>query len=82
MATKSKLTGSSATANGPMTTGVSSSQEMKWQAEDALRDMERAAKHKRDPKLMAEVAKVRDDKMKDLKNIDCDVSEKTIKMPK
>lgn len=53
--------------------------ERKWRAEDALRDLERAQKHKSDPGLMKEVEKMRQQKMRDLANIKVEVSEKTIK---
>lgn len=65
-----------------VTSGVNADQERKWRAEDALRDLAQAEKHRRDPKLMAEVEKVRKDKMKDLASIKVEVAPRTIKMPK
>lgn len=41
----------------------------KWRAQDALRDLERAAEHKRDKALMADVKKLAADKVKSLKDI-------------
>ena len=41
----------------------------KWRAEDALRDIERAEKHKRDKSLMADVKKLAQDKVKALKDL-------------
>ena len=41
----------------------------KWRAEDALRDIERAEKHKRDKALMADVKALARDKVKSLKDI-------------
>ena len=40
-----------------------------WRAEDALRDIERAEKHKRDKSLMADVKKLAQDKVKSLKDL-------------
>lgn len=41
----------------------------KWKAQDALRDLERAAEHKRDKSLMADVKKLAQEKVKSLKDI-------------
>ncbi len=41
----------------------------KWRAEDALRDIERAEKHKRDASLMKDVKQLAQEKVKSLKDI-------------
>ncbi len=48
---------------------VSIDSDKKWRAQDALRDLERAAEHKRDKALMADVKKLAQDKVKSLKDI-------------
>lgn len=73
-----------ASAQPPIVKGQdpSRNEEMRWKAEDALRDLTRAEEHRRDPKLMAEVDKMRREKMRALADIKCEVAPKTIKMPK
>lgn len=44
-----------------------SKDEMKWRAEDAMRDLERAEKHKQDKELMKAVKNVAKEKMSSLK---------------
>jgi hypothetical protein len=46
-----------------------SKDEMKWRAEDAMRDLEKAEKHKRDPELMKHVKAAAKEKMDSLKKI-------------
>lgn len=43
--------------------------DMRWRAEDALRDIERAEKHKSDSQLMKHVGKLAEEKMTALKKI-------------
>lgn len=51
----------------------------KWRAEDALRTLTRAEEVRGDKKLMAEVEKARQEKMRQLASIKVETSEKTIK---
>lgn len=51
----------------PMET--SKSEQRNWRAEDALRDIERAERHKSDKALMADVKKLAQEKVKSLKDI-------------
>ena len=44
-----------------------SKDDMKWRAEDAMRDLERAEKHRSDPNLMKAVKEVAKEKMSSLK---------------
>jgi len=46
-----------------------SDNEMKWKAQDALRDIQRAEKHKSDAKLMKHVKQLAKEDMKALKRI-------------
>ena len=46
-----------------------SADDIKWKAEDALRDIERAEGHKRDNELMEHVKKLAKEKMNNLKKI-------------
>ena len=46
---------------------VSSNDDMKWRAEDAMRDLERAERHKGDPVLMKAVGSLAKEKMDSLK---------------
>jgi hypothetical protein len=46
-----------------------SKDEMRWRAEDALRDIERAEKHKSDPDLMKHVGTIAKEKMAALKKV-------------
>ena len=48
--------------------------ERKWKCESALRTFEEAEKHKADPDLMRDVAKMRDKKVKDLAKIEIEVA--------
>ena len=48
--------------------------ERKWKAEDALRTLTRAEEHKGDKDLMRDVAKMRDEKMKELAKVKIEVS--------
>ena len=48
---------------------VKSSDDMKWRAQDAMRDLERAEQHKRDPELMKHVKVAAKEKMDSLKKI-------------
>ena len=43
--------------------------DIKWRAQDAMRDLERAEQHKRDPELMKHVKKAAKEKMDSLKKI-------------
>jgi rRNA maturation endonuclease Nob1 len=52
-------------------------EERRWKAESALSDMERAEKHKSDPKLMKDVEAMRQKRMADLSRIKCETSPKT-----
>lgn len=56
-------------ASAPRPVESISSEQIKWRAEDALRDIERAEKHKSDPKLMSEVKKLAKQKVNNLKKI-------------
>ena len=55
--------------DGPMETKAHESNERKWKAEDALRDIERAEAHKRDKALMSDVKKLASEKVASLKKI-------------
>ena len=46
-----------------------SNDDMKWRAQDAMRDLERAEQHKRDPELMKHVKAAAKEKMDSLKKI-------------
>lgn len=60
----------SAAIEGPDRISVSEQNERRrYMAEDALRDIERAEKHKRDAKLMKDVKAVAKEKMASLKKI-------------
>ena len=50
-------------------TVAESKESRNWRAEDALRDIERAERHKSDKALMADVKKLAQEKVKSLKDI-------------
>ena len=52
-----------------MPTEADKDREMKWRAEDALRDIERAEAHKRDKDLMRHVKKHAKEKIKSMSKI-------------
>lgn len=52
-----------------MVEGPSADTERKWEAEDALRTLTRAEEIQRDASLMTRVEKMRDEKIRDLKNV-------------
>lgn len=51
------------------TSAINPDSDKKWRAQDALRDLERAAEHKRDAALMKDVKLLAREKVKSLKDI-------------
>lgn len=76
MATKKATKGAAPVISPSM---PSSAEERKWKTEDALRDIERAERHKSDPTLMKDVQALARDKMRDLAKITVQTAPKTIK---
>lgn len=59
-----------------------SAENRKYEAEDALRTLTRAEEIRGDKKLMAEVEKARQEKLRQLASIKVETAPQTIKMPK